>query len=93
MANDCSPKGDTVSWAYWLRGSAILCPFNQEITDRMFSIYFSTLGNFSPETMSANLEQDKIGQSVTPDNASIQSAEALSIFSPGNGLPYIAVMP
>ena len=68
------------------------CPFNQEVTDRMFSIYFSTLGNLSPETMSANLEQNKIGQSITPDNADIQSAEALSIFSAGNRLPYIAVV-
>ena len=92
MANDSSPMRDTVSWAYWLRGSAILCPFNQEITDRMFPIYFSTLGNLSPETMSVILEQDTIGQSITPDNAGIQSAEALSIFSPGNGLPYIAVV-
>ena len=47
----------------------------------MFSIYFSTLGNLSPETMSANLEQNKIGQSITPDNADIQSAEALYFFS------------
>jgi len=92
MANDCSPMRDKISWAIWLRGYAILCPFNQEVTDRMFPIYFSTLGNLSPKTVSANLEQDKIGQLITPDNAGIQSAEALSIFSPGNGLPYIAVV-
>jgi hypothetical protein len=94
MANDCSPMRDKISWAIWLRGLAILCPFNQEVTDRMFPIYFSTLGNLSPKTMSANLEQDRIGQWITPDNASnsIQSAEALSIFSPGNRLPYIAVV-
>jgi len=57
----------------------------------MFPIYFSALGNLSPKTISANLEQDRIGQSITPDNAGILSAEALSIFSSGKRLPYIAV--
>ena len=91
-ANDCSPMRDTLSWALWLRGSAILCPFGQEIVNRMFPIYFSALGNLSPKMMSANLEQDRIGQLITPDNTAIQSAEALSIFLPGKRLPYISVI-
>jgi len=91
-ANDCSPMEGTLSWALWLRRSAIICPFGQEIVDRMFPIYFSALGGLSPKTMSANLKQDRIGQSITPDNTGILSANTLSIFSPGKRLPYITVV-
>lgn len=57
----------------------------------MTPIYFSTLGNVSPKTISVNLDQDKTGQSVNPANIAIQySAEDLSIFSHGNKLSYIA---
>ena len=91
-AGDWSPMKDTLSWALWLRGSAIVCSFGQQIINRMFPIYFSALGNLSPKAMSVNLEQDRIGQSTTPDNTDILSAEALSIFSPGKRLPYIAVV-
>ncbi|KAK2464672.1 hypothetical protein APHAL10511_003248 [Amanita phalloides] len=58
----------------------------------MMPIYFSELGNVSPKTISVNLEQDKTGLSVNPRHALIQSAESLSIFLPGNGLPYIAAI-
>ncbi|KAK2464678.1 hypothetical protein APHAL10511_003254 [Amanita phalloides] len=91
-ANDSSPLCDTCAWAYWLRGLAVVCQPNQELTDRMMPIYFSELGNVSPKTISVNLEQDKTGLSVNPRHASIQSAESLSIFSPGNVLPYIAAV-
>jgi len=48
----------------------------------------------SPEMMSANLDQDKTGRSMDPTYVSIQSAEALGIFSLGNkhNLPYIATV-
>ena len=91
-ANDASPIHDSCSWAYWLRGTAIVCQLNQELTDRMTPIYFPGFGNVGPETMSANLDQDKTGQSVNPLNVGIQSAEDLSIFSEGNKLPYIAAV-
>src|SRR5882762_3857407 len=57
----------------------------------MTPIYFSSLGNVSPKTISVNLDQDKMGQSVNPVNV-IQSAKDLSIFSRGNKLPYIAAV-
>ena len=87
-ANDCFPMCDTYSWANWLCGTAIVCHLNQELTDHMAPIYFSTLGNMSPKTISVNLDQDKTGQSVNPANVAIQSAEDLSIFLHGNKLPY-----
>jgi hypothetical protein len=91
-ANDSSPMCDTYTWANWLRGTAVVCQLNQELTNRMAPIYFSSLGNVSPKTISVNLDQDKTGQSVIPSNVAIQSAEDLSIFSPGNKLPYIAAV-
>jgi hypothetical protein len=62
-ANDSSPMRDTCAWAHWLRGTAVACQANQELTDRMTPIYFSSLGNVSPKTISVNLDQDKTGQS------------------------------
>jgi hypothetical protein len=91
-ANDSSPMRDTCAWANWLRGTAVICQLNQELTDRMTPIYFSSLGNVSPKTISVNLDQDKTGQSVNPVNVATQSAEDLSIFSHGNKLPYIAAV-
>jgi len=91
-ANDSSPMRDTSAWANWLRGTAVVCQLNQELTDRMTPIYFSSLGNVSPKTISVNLDQDKTSQSVNPVNVAIQSAEDLSIFSHGNKLPYIAAV-
>jgi len=91
-ANDSSPMRDTYAWANWLRGTAVVCQLNQELTDRMAPIYFSSLGNVSPKTISVNLDQDKTGQSVNPFTVAIQSAEDLSIFSCGNKLPYIAAV-
>jgi len=91
-ANDSSPMCDTYAWALWLRGTAVACQLNQELTDRMAPIYFSSKGNVSPRTISVNLDQDKTGQSVNPTNVAIQSAESLSIFSHGNELPYIAAV-
>ncbi len=91
-ANDSSPMCDTYAWGLWLRGTAVTCQLNQELTDRMAPIYFSSLGNVSPRTISVNLDQDKTGQSVNPGNVAIQSAEDLSIFSHGNKLPYIAAV-
>ena len=92
QANDTSPMQNTYAWAYWLRGTAIACQLNQELTDRMAPIYFPHLGGVSPKTISANLDQDKTGESVSPPTVSTQSAERLSIFSQGTKLPYIAAV-
>jgi len=92
QANDTSPMQNTDAWAYWLRGTAIACQLNQELTDRMTPIHFPHLGNVSPKTISANLDQDKMGESVSPATVSIQSAERLSIFLQGMKLPYIAAV-
>ncbi|KIL66650.1 hypothetical protein M378DRAFT_10017 [Amanita muscaria Koide BX008] len=89
-ANDTFPLRDTLAWALWLRGSAVYLQPNQERTDRMVPIYFSTRGKVSPDTMSLNLEQDRMGP-ADPANIDIQSAEALQIFS-HEKLPYIAVV-
>lgn len=91
QANDASPIRDTCAWAYWLRGTAIVCQLNQELTDRMIPMYFPTHGNVSPRSTSANLDQDKTGESVNPIHVAIQSAEDLSLFS-HNKLPYIAAV-
>ena len=91
-ANDSSPMGDRYAWGLWLRGTAVACQLNQELTDRMAPIYFSKLGEVSPRTISVNLDQDKTGEKVNPTNVAIQSAENLSIFSNGNKLPYIAAV-
>ena len=91
-ANDSSPMGDRYAWALWLRGTAVACHLNQDVTDRMAPIYFSKLGGVSPKTISVNLDQDKTGQTVSPTNVAIQSAESLSIFSNGKKLPYIAAV-
>jgi len=91
-ANDSSLMHNTCAWANWLHGTAVICQLNQELTNRMTPIYFSSLGNVSPKTISVNLDQDKTGQLVNPVNVMIQSAEDLSIFSHGNKLPYIAAV-
>jgi hypothetical protein len=91
-ANDTSPIQDLAAWAYWLRGTAILCQLNQDLPDRMIPIYFPECGGVSPKSISANLDQDKTGEKMNPVNVAIQSAEVLSIFSPGNGLPYISAV-
>ena len=83
---------NTDAWAYWLRGTAIACRLNQELTDRMIPIHFPHLGGVSPETISANLDQDKTGESVSPPTVSTQSAERLAIFSQGTKFPYIAAV-
>lgn len=92
QANDASPIRDTCAWAYWLRGTAIVCQLNQELTDRMIPMYFPAHGNVSPRSTSANLDQDKIGESVNPIHVATQSAEDLSLFTRGNKLPYIAAV-
>jgi len=92
QANDTSPMQNAYAWAYWLRGTAIACQLNQELTDRMTPVCFPHLGGVSPETISANLDQDKIGESMNPLTVSIQSAEHLSIFSQDTKLPYIAAV-
>ncbi|KAM6501351.1 hypothetical protein JOM56_004365 [Amanita muscaria] len=89
-ANDTFPLRDTFAWALWLRGSAVYLPPNQEPTDRMAPIYLSSRGKVSPDTMSVNLEQDRMGP-ANPANVDIQSAEDLQIFS-HEKLPYIAVV-
>jgi hypothetical protein len=70
---------DKFAWATWLQGTAIVCQPNQELTDRMVPIYFSSHGEISPETLSVNLDQDKTGQLVDLACVPIQSAEALCI--------------
>ena len=89
-ANDASPMCDTLAWAIWLRGAAVVCQLNEELTDRMTPIYFQDRGALSPGSISAILDQDKTGHSINPNNVPIQSAEDLSIFSDGHKLPYIA---
>jgi hypothetical protein len=91
-ANDSSPMHDSYAWAYWLRGTAIICQLNQELTDRMTPIFFSKFRTVSPQAMSANLDQDKTGQATDPCIVGVQSVETLRIFSPGNKLPYIAAV-
>ena len=43
-ANDSSPMCDHFAWANWLCRTAIVCQPNQELTDQMTLIYFSSLG-------------------------------------------------
>lgn len=88
-ANDDTPMKDQYSWALWLRGTAILCQLNQDLTDRAIPIHFSRVGNVGPNSMSVILDQDKAGQSVHAAFVSVQSTESLHVFSPNNGLPYI----
>jgi len=92
QANDISPMQNSHAWAYWLRGTAIACQLNQELTDRMTPIYFPERGNVSPQTIFVNLDQDKTSDSVSPPSVAIQSAEHLSIFSGASKLPYIAAV-
>jgi hypothetical protein len=91
-ANDASPMRVKHAWAHWLRGTAIICQPNQELSDRVTPIYFSRLGAIAPETMSANLDQDKTGQSINLNNVAVQSAETLEIFEGRTKLPYIAAV-
>jgi hypothetical protein len=93
MANDAAPMRDDYAWAIWLRGTAIVCQLNQELSDRMAPIYFSKPDRgVCPQAMSANLDQDKMGQSADPRTIAVQSAEALGIFSGAKKLPYIAAV-
>jgi hypothetical protein len=66
-----------------------LCQLHQDLTDR---IYFPNYGGVSPKSISALLDQDKTGDKINYINVGIQSAEALSKFSHGNKLPYIAAV-
>lgn len=83
---------DKFAWAWWLRGAAISCQLNQELTDRALIIYFPYLGNVGPETISINYEQDKSGEYSRPFATPIQSAEDLHLFSDGRMLPYISAV-
>jgi len=91
-ANDTSPIQYLAAWAYWLRGKAILCQLNQDLTDRVIPIHFPERGGMSSKSISANLDQDKTGEKMNLVNVAIQSAEVLSIFSPGDRLPYISAV-
>jgi len=91
-ANDSSPMCDTYAWANWLRGTAVVCQLNQELSDRVTPIYFPDQGGVSPRSISVNLDQDKTGQSADPRYVGIQSAEKLSVFSHDHRLPYIAAV-
>lgn len=86
------PIRDACAWAYWLRGTAIFCQLNQELTDRMIPMYFPEHGAVSPRSISANLDQDMTGESVNPIHFSVEYAEDLSIFSRGTMLLYIAAV-
>jgi hypothetical protein len=88
-ANDDTPMKDQYSWALWLRGTAILCQLNQNLTDRAIPIHFPLVGDVGPNSMSVILDQDKAGQSVDAAFVSVQSAEKLQVFSRENDLPYI----
>ena len=91
-ANDAAPIQDGYAWAGWLRGTAVLCQPNQELTDRVHYIYFSDQGKVGPTTMSVDLNQDKTGQTTKLHNASTQCADDLKVFQHGNKLPYIAAV-
>jgi hypothetical protein len=92
-ANDSTPMRDDYAWAMWLRGTAILCQLNQELSDRMAPIYFSEPNRgVCPQAMSVNLDQDKTSQSADPHTVPVQSAETLGIFSGAKKLPYIAAV-
>jgi hypothetical protein len=91
-ANNVTLMQDLFAWALWLRGIAILCQLNQELTNHTIPIFFSSLGTVSPKSVSLALEQDKTGQLADPCTTDIQSAETLGLFSQGNKLPYIALI-
>jgi hypothetical protein len=91
-ANDATPMCDKYAWANWLRGTALLCQLNQELTDRVHFVHFPDRGSVGPQSMSVDLNQDKTGQSADPQVIGIQHAETLDVFSPGNKLPYIAAV-
>jgi len=42
-ANDATPMCDRYAWANCLRGTAVLCQLNQELTDRVHFIFFSAV--------------------------------------------------
>jgi hypothetical protein len=60
-ANDATPIRDTYAWANWLRGTAILFQYNQELTGRVHFIYFRDRGSIGPQSMSVDLNQDRTG--------------------------------
>jgi hypothetical protein len=95
-AHDEGPMTDVQTWALWLRGTAISCQLNQELTDRSIPIFFSKINSktqsLSPASMSILLEQDKSGVRADPVLASPQSVEVLKIFTEGKLLPYIATV-
>jgi hypothetical protein len=91
-ANDATPMRDSYAWANWLRGTAVFCQHNQELSDRVHFIFFSDRDKLSPRSVSVDLNRDEIGQSANPHNIGIQHAETLGIFSHGNKLPYIAAV-
>jgi hypothetical protein len=88
-ANDATPIQDRYAWALWLRGTAVLCQLNQELSDRAIPIFFSNLKTLSPQSVSMAFDQDKTGKTAQSDTVAIQSAEVLGLFSQGNKLPYI----
>lgn len=89
-ANDGTPLNTKYGWALWLRGTAVLCQLNQELTDRAIPIYFPDAGCISPVSMSYILDQDKAGTTADPRIIPVQSAEDLDVFSESTSLPYIA---
>ncbi|TDL22026.1 hypothetical protein BD410DRAFT_898594 [Rickenella mellea] len=91
-ANDATPLNKHYAWALWLRGTAILCQLNQELSDRGMPIYFEDCGPVSAESISLNLHQDKTSATINPAHVSVQSAEALNLFSGETNLPYIATV-
>lgn len=97
-ANDATPLCDRYAWALWLRGTAVLCQLNQELTDRAIPIFFShdkpsaSKNTLSSETVSMIFDQDKTSLTADPQTVAIQSAEDLNFFSSGNKRPYIAAV-
>jgi hypothetical protein len=73
-ANDAGPIQDGYAWTGWLRGTAVLCQLNQQLTDCVHYIYFSDQGKVDPTTMSVDLNPDKTSQATKPNNASTQRA-------------------
>lgn len=92
-AGDATPMQDRYAWAYWIRGTAILCQLNQKLTDRAHPIFFFEPDRVVSERwMSMALEQDKTSQTEDPTCTGIQSAEVLGLFTQGQKLPYIAAV-
>jgi hypothetical protein len=95
-AHDSAPIKDTLLWALWLCGTAILGEHNQKLIDCVLPIFFAEPASpptaVSPMTVGVIYKQDKAGESACPDTVAIQHAESLNLYSQGQKSPYIAAV-